>query len=271
MTGDRKLHRVTPGHRVDLTAVDPADVSAAPGGKTATNAALEPLVARLADLQARLWAEQERRVLVVLQGIDTSGKGGTVDHVLGGVHPAGLRVVSFKAPSSTELARDYLWRVHASVPAAGELGVFDRSHYEDVLAARVLGLVPEDRWRRRYDHINGFERMLVDEGTTVVKVFLHLSEDEQRERLEARLDDPAKRWKFRQEDLDTRALWADYQAAFEEAIERTSTDHAPWHIVPADKKWYRNWAVATILVGVLERMDLRWPEPPNPSARPVVP
>jgi PPK2 family polyphosphate:nucleotide phosphotransferase len=271
MTGDRRLHRVKPGRRVDLTAIDPADVGAAPGGKDATNAALEPLVARLADLHARLWAEADRRVLVVLQGIDTSGKGGTVDHVFGAVHPAGLRVVSFKAPSSTELARDYLWRVHANVPAAGELGVFDRSHYEDVLAARVLGLVPEDRWRRRYDHINGFEQMLVDEGTTVVKVFLHLSEAEQRDRLQARLDDPAKRWKFRQEDLDTRALWPEYQAAFEEAIERTSTEQAPWHIVPADKKWYRNWAVATILVGVLEHMDLRWPEPPNPSARPVVP
>lgn len=270
MLGDRKLHLVT-GRRVDLSAIDPTDAGATPGGKEETNAALATLVARLADLQAQLWAEAQRRVLVVLQGIDTSGKGGTIDHVFGGVHPAGLRVVSFKAPSSTELARDYLWRVHANVPAAGELAVFDRSHYEDVLAVRVLGLVPEARWRRRYDHINAFEQLLTDEGTTVVKLFLHISEDEQRQRLQARLEDPTKRWKFRTEDLESRARWADYQTAFAEAIERTSTAHAPWHIIPANRKWYRNWAVATIVVGVLEQMDLRWPDPIDDPTGVVIP
>ncbi len=261
MKGDRKLHRIAPGTKVDLGKIDPGDTSAAPGNKAAGNAALQELVERLADLQAMLYAEADRRVLVVLQGIDTSGKGGTIDHVLGWVHPAGLRVVSFKAPTTTELAHDYLWRVHANVPAAGELTVFDRSHYEDVLAVRVLGLVPEKRWRRRYDHINAFEQLLADEGTTIVKVLLHISEGEQRDRLEARLDDPTKQWKLKADDLDTRSHWDEYQAAFAEAVQRTTTEDAPWYIVPADHKWYRNWAVATILVGVLEHMDLRWPDP----------
>jgi PPK2 family polyphosphate:nucleotide phosphotransferase len=269
--GDRKLHRVKPGQRIDLAKVDPADVSAAPGDEDATKQELQVLVQRLADLHAKLWAEADRRVLVVLQGMDTSGKGGTIDHVIGWVHPAGLRVVSFKAPSGGELTHDYLWRVHANVPAAGELGVFDRSHYEDVLAVRVLGLVPEERWKRRYDHINGFEQMLVDEGTTVVKLFLHISEGEQRKRLEARLEDPTKQWKFREDDLDTRAHWDAYRSAFEDAIERTTTDQARWYVVPADRKWYRNWAVATILVGVLEHMDLTWPAPKDDLSKVVIP
>jgi PPK2 family polyphosphate:nucleotide phosphotransferase len=255
------LHRIDPGWPLDLAAIDPADTSAAPGNKDVTRAATEPLVARLAELQEILWARRRETVLVVLQGIDTSGKGGTVEHVLGAVNPAGLKVTSFKVPSESELARDYLWRIHANVPADGEIGVFDRSHYESVLAERVLGLVPQERWRRRYDHINAFERMLSDEGTTIVKVFLHISKDEQKRRLEARLATPEKHWKFRTADLKDRARWDDYQVAFAEAVQRTSTEHAPWHVIPADKKWYRNWAVATILVGLLEGMDLTWPEP----------
>ncbi|MDP1819738.1 MAG: polyphosphate kinase 2 family protein [Acidimicrobiales bacterium] len=257
------LHRIEPGAEVDLGAHDPADTSAAPGDKAATREALDELTHRLADLQARLWAEAERRVLVVLQGMDTSGKGGTVKHVFGAVNPAGLRVVSFKAPSASELERDYLWRVHANVPAAGEIGVFDRSHYEDVLAVRVQRLVSEERWRRRYEHIKAFEHLLADEGTAVVKVLLHLSADEQKARLQARLDDPTKHWKFRLGDLDSRERWDEYQIAFAETVERTTAHQAPWHIVPANKKWYRNWAVASILVGVLERMDPQWPEPPD--------
>ena len=261
MGGDRSLHRVSPGTPVDLGAIDPADVSRGPGGRAATEAAFAALATELADLQARLWAGADRSVLVVLQGIDTAGKGGTVDHVFGQVHPVGLKVASFKAPSSTELAHDYLWRIHQQVPASGELGVFDRSHYEDVLAARVQGLVPVERWQRRFDHINAFEQMLVDEGTTIVKVFLHISKAEQRRRLQARLEDPTKRWKVRADDLDTRAHWDEYRIAFEEAIERTATEVAPWHVVPADKKWYRNWAVAAIVVGVLGDLELRWPGP----------
>ncbi len=261
MADPTRLHRIEPGDRVDLSAIDPADTSAAPGDKDTTKAATVPLVARLAELQEVLWARRQERVLVVLQGIDTSGKGGTVAHVFGGVNPAGLNVTSFKAPSETELERDYLWRVHANVPAAGEIGVFDRSHYEDVLAVRVLGLVPEARWRRRFDHINAFEQMLADEGTTVVKLLLHISKDEQKARLEARLAEPHKHWKFQVGDLHARARWDDYQTAFADAVERTATDHAPWHVVPADKKWYRNWAVASILVATLEAMGLQWPKP----------
>jgi PPK2 family polyphosphate:nucleotide phosphotransferase len=255
------LHRIEPGTRVELAALDPGDTSAAPGDKDDTLDATEALVARLADLQELLWANGQARVLVVLQGLDTSGKGGTIEHVLGGMNPAGVHVTSFKAPTSTELARDYLWRVHQHVPADGEIAVFDRSHYEDVLIVRVEQLVPEDRWRRRYDQINAFERLLVDEGTTIVKLFLNISRDEQRERLQARLDEPEKRWKFHLDDLDVRARWDDYQAAIDEMLERTSTEHAPWRVIPADKKWYRNWAAAAILADALEGLGLTWPEP----------
>lgn len=263
MADRARLHRLEPGLPVDLAALDPGDTGAAPGDKAVTRAALAEVTARLAKLQEMLFAEAERRVLLVLQGLDTSGKGGTIKHVLRGVNPAGLRVVSFKAPTSEELARDFLWRVHANVPASGEIGVFDRSHYEDVIVTRVEGLVPEERWRRRYDHIVAFERLLVDEGTTLVKVLLHLSKDEQRSRLEARLRNPEKRWKYRDEDLSTRARWDDYQVAMSEALARTGSDHAPWHVVPADHKWYRNWAVASILVGALEDLDLRFPDLPE--------
>jgi PPK2 family polyphosphate:nucleotide phosphotransferase len=260
MAPQATLHRVTPGTDVDVSALDAADTRAAPGDKEATKEASEALAVRLAGLQEILWARRDHSVLVILQGIDTSGKGGTVEHVFGAVNPAGLRVVSFKAPTKPELERDYLWRIHAQVPADGEIGVFDRSHYEDVLAVRVEGLAPEEVWRRRFDHINAFEQLLVDEGTTVVKLFLHISKQEQAERLQARLDEPEKHWKFRVEDLDARSRWEDYEAAFSDALSRTSTEHAPWYAIPADKKWYRNWAVATIMVDVLEGLDLRWPD-----------
>jgi PPK2 family polyphosphate:nucleotide phosphotransferase len=258
-----RLHRVEPGSHVDLGKIDPEDTSAAPGGKKVTNAATEMLATRLGELQDILWARQDERLLVVLQGIDTSGKGGTVEHVFGSVNAAGLRVTSFKPPSESELARDYLWRVHANVPSGGEIAVFDRSHYEDVLAVRVLGLLPKRRWKKRFDHINDFEKLLTDEGTTIVKVLLHISKDEQKRRLESRLEVERKHWKFRLSDLDARKMWDDYQEAFEETVERTSTEHAPWHIIPADKKWYRNWAVATIVTAVLEGLDLTWPESPD--------
>ena len=259
----KRLHRIEPGQPVDLSAIDPSDTSAAPGDKRVTNAATEELAVRLSELQDILWARQQERVLVVLQGMDTSGKGGTVEHVFGAVNPAGLRVTSFKAPSENELSRDYLWRVHANVPQGGEIGVFDRSHYEDVIAVRVFDLMPEDRWRKRYTHINGFEQLLAEEGTTIVKLLLHISKDEQKRRLERRLARAHKHWKFRLSDLDSRKRWDDYQAAFAEAIERTATAHAPWYLIPADKKWYRNWAVATIVTATLEGLDLTWPESPD--------
>lgn len=210
-------------------------------------------------LQQRLYAERERSVLLVLQGTDTSGKDGTIRHVMRGITPSGVRVTAFSAPGDHELAHDFLWRVHAACPERGTIGVFNRSHYEDVVTVRVRSLVEADTWRRRYRHINEFERMLVDEGTTVLKCFLHLSRDEQRDRLQARLDEPHKRWKFSHQDLDDRARWDEYQTAYEDALRETSTPWAPWHIVPADRKWQRNLVVAQLLAATLQRMDPQVP------------
>jgi PPK2 family polyphosphate:nucleotide phosphotransferase len=251
--------RVEPGTSVDLGAIDPnADHGR---DKDTARQELDRDRARLASLQERLWAEHRRRVLVVLQGIDTAGKGGTIEHVMGAFNPLGCPVHAFKVPTEAELAHDYLWRVHARVPADGEIAIFDRSHYEDVLVVRVLGLVPEEQWRRRYDQINAFERLLVDEGTTILKFFLFIDRDEQRERFQARLDDPDKRWKFRMGDLEARRHWDDYIAAYEEALSRCSTEDAPWYVVPSNRKWFRNLAVAQILADTLERLDPRFPDP----------
>lgn len=261
MASATTLHRVDPRTHMALRDLDPGDTSATPGGKEETRAELAVLAERLAELQGRLYARHDHSVLLILQGLDTSGKGGTVEHVLGAVNPMGLTIASFKAPSAEELSHDFLWRVHQHAPARGHIGVFDRSHYEDVLITRVEGLIGPSVWQRRYDHIKAFEQLLVDEGTTVVKVLLHISKDEQRRRLQKRLDQPEKRWKFRADDLRTREHWDDYQDAFEDMLRSTSTEHAPWHVIPADHKWYRNWAVASILVGYLEALPLEWPEP----------
>jgi PPK2 family polyphosphate:nucleotide phosphotransferase len=250
--------RVEPGSAPKLTH---RDARARPDGlkKNEGLARLGELIERLEDLHDRLWAEASRAVLLVLQGVDASGKDGTIKHVLQGVNPQGCRIVSFKAPSSTELAHDYLWRVHANCPQRGELGIFNRSHYEDVIAVRVRKLAPKDVWSRRYAQIREFERMLVDEGTHIVKVCLHVSREEQGRRLQERLDTPEKRWKFRRGDLDDRALWDDFAEAYEEAIRETSTDWAPWHVVPADHNWVRNLSVAEILVEMFERLDPQFP------------
>ena len=202
------------------------------------------------------------RLLVVLQAIDAGGKDGTIRSVFDGVNPQGVKVTSFKKPSAEELAHDYLWRVHHHTPAAGEIAIFNRSHYEDVLVVRVHGLVPEPRWRARYRHIREWERMLHDEGTTIVKLFLHISKDEQRERLQERIDDPTKRWKWHPGDLAERQRWDDYQLAFAEAIAETSTDRAPWFVIPANRNWFRNLVVSGILVETLEAMAPRIPEAP---------
>ena len=214
---------------------------------------------RLALLHNRLYAESTRAVLLVLQGMDASGKDGTIRNVLTGVNPQGCRIVNFRPPAGAELAHDYLWRVHAVCPAHGEIGIFNRSHYEDVVAARVRELVQEKVWKRRYEHIRGFERLLTDEGTTLLKVFLHVSRDEQARRLDERRKDPEKRWKFDPGDLADRERWPQYMRAYEDAIRETSTDWAPWYVVPADHNWARNLSVAALLVATLERLDPKLP------------
>jgi PPK2 family polyphosphate:nucleotide phosphotransferase len=253
-------YRITPGSEVDLGRHDPRDTSAFGDDKGDGKERLKSLNDRLEELQELLYAEGRNRLLVVLQAMDTGGKDGTIRHVFDGTNPQGVKVASFKKPTPMELAHDYLWRVHPHTPGSGEMVIFNRSHYEDVLVVRVHSLVPEEQWSRRYHHINEFERLLADEGTTIVKFFLHISPDEQAERLQARLDDPSKHWKFSLGDLDERKLWPGYIAAYEEMLERTSTDHAPWYVVPADRKWYRNLVVASVLVQTLEGLGMAYPE-----------
>jgi PPK2 family polyphosphate:nucleotide phosphotransferase len=256
-----KQHRVKPGAKVDLSKIDPGSTPGFKGKRKQADERLLELNGRLEVLQEALWAEHRRKVLIVLQGMDTSGKDGTISHVFEGVNPLGVRVVAFKAPSPEELDHDFLWRVHAKVPGNGEMVIFNRSHYEDVLVARVRNLVPPEVWRQRYGQINDFERLLAETGTVVLKFFLHISKDEQKERLQARLDDPQKRWKFRKGDLIDRAHWDEYMEAYEEALIRTSQKHAPWYVVPADKKWYRNLVIAEVLVKALEDLKIQVPEP----------
>ncbi len=250
---------------VDLRQIPTRAVVGFDGDKAAGEAALLALGPRLAELQERLFAEGRtggsRRILLVLQGMDTSGKGGTVRHVVGEVDAQGVSITSFKAPTREELAHEFLWRIKARVPEPGMIGVFDRSHYEDVGVVRVHNLVERRTWARRYTTINRFEERLTAEGTTLVKCFLHISADESRKRLLKRLASPDKLWKFTPGDVDERAFWDDYQTAYSEAIERCSPESAPWHVVPADRKWYRNWAIMNILVEHLEAMALQWPAP----------
>ena len=253
-------HRVSPGTTVSLSSWDPQDTPAFEGGKRDGRRRLEKLVTEIAGLQRVMWAENRHKLLVVLQAMDTAGKDGTIRAVFSGVNPQGVHVANFKAPTSRELEHDYLWRVHARTPGNGEIVVFNRSHYEELLIVRVLGLVSETRWRRRYDHINAFERMLADEGTTILKFYLHISKEEQRQRLQARLDDPDKHWKFNEADLEHRALWDDYMAAFEDVLSLTSTEVAPWHIVPSNRKWYRNLVVAETVRDTLRNLEMRYPE-----------
>ena len=254
-----------PSGPVDLSALDTRATPGFDGDKAAGRASLAALSPRLSDLQERLHAEGvsggSRRLLLILQGMDTSGKGGVIRHVVGQVDPQGCAITSFKAPTKEELAHDFLWRIRRRLPGPGKLGVFDRSHYEDVLIVRVHNLVPRTTWMRRYAAINRFEARLADDDVRVVKVFLHISKEEQRQRLLARLDDPTKLWKFNPHDVDERASWADYQEAYAAALERCNNDTAPWYRVPADRKWYRDWAVANLLVEHLEDMKLAWPKP----------
>ncbi|MEA1902689.1 MAG: polyphosphate kinase 2 family protein [Actinomycetota bacterium] len=252
---------VTPGVPLDLSLHDPDSKLGFDGGKADGRAALPELNSKLSGLQRRLWAESRQSLLIVLQAMDTGGKDGTIRHVFTGVNPQGVHVHSFGVPTEWEVRHDYLWRVHRRTPEDGAITIFNRSHYEDVLVVRVRGFAPEERWSKRYEHIRAFEAMLADEGTTVVKLFLNISKEEQQERLQSRLDEPDKNWKFRKGDLDDRALWDDYQAAYTDALAETSTDHAPWYVVPANRKWYRNLVVSSILIKTLEKMDPRYPEP----------
>ncbi len=217
----------------------------------------------MADLQERLFAERaagsERRVLLVLQGMDTSGKGGVLRHTVGLVDPQGVRITSFKAPTDEEKKHDFLWRIRSALPPAGQIGVFDRSHYEDVLIHRVHGWADQPELERRYAAINDFEAELVESGTSIIKCMLHISAAEQKLRLLARLDDPTKHWKFNPGDIDERAFWPAYREAYEVAIEQTNTEVAPWHVIPADKKWFRNYAVGTLLLETLKQLDPQWP------------
>jgi PPK2 family polyphosphate:nucleotide phosphotransferase len=252
-----------PSGPVDLTTYDTRATTGFSGSKDEGTVALENLGAEVSDWQERLFAEGrkdgKRSVLLVLQGMDTSGKGGVIRHGAGLMDPQGLKITSFKAPTPAEKRRGFLWRIKQALPEEGMIGIFDRSHYEDVLIARVRNLVTPTVWDRRYDQINDFEAELVAHGVTIVKCYLHISQEEQKARLEARLDDPTKHWKYNPGDVDERKLWPDYMDAYHAAIERCNTPQAPWYVIPSDRKWYRNWAVTTILLETLRSLDPQWP------------
>ena len=256
-----KQYLVKPETKVKLSKWDPNDTGDFKDDKKEGLAQIEKLNGKLEVLQELLFAEHEHKVLIVLQAMDAGGKDGTIRHVFEGVNPSGVRVTSFKAPTPEELDHDYLWRVHKEVPGKGEMVIFNRSHYEDVLVVRVHNYVPPEVWKKRFDQINEFERALAESGTTILKFYLHIDPDEQKERLQARLDDPTKRWKFRLGDLEERKLWGDYMEAFEDVLSKTSTDYAPWYIVPANHKWFRDLVISSVLVDTLEGLKMKYPEP----------
>ena len=252
---------VEPGSIVNLADLDPDYHSGLTKNDPVTKRKLKQDRQSMAELQERLYAEGRQALLVVLQAMDAGGKDGTIKHVMRGLNPQSCSVASFKVPTDEELSHDFLWRIHKRAPAKGQIAVFNRSHYEDVIAVRVLELVPEEVWRQRYDRINEFEALLVENGTRILKFYLHLSKEEQKERFEARIREPTKHWKFSARDLEQRKLWDDYMRAFEEALSRCSTVAAPWHVIPANRKWYRNLVVADTIRQALEEMAPQWPAP----------
>jgi PPK2 family polyphosphate:nucleotide phosphotransferase len=256
----RNAYRVEPGAMLDLAAIDPAR-TAPHESHHAARKQIAACVERLADLQYRLYAEGRRSLLIVLQGLDAAGKDGTIRHVFTGLNPQGARVAAFREPTPVELAHDFLWRVHRATPAAGEIAIFNRSHYEDVVAVRVRGLVEPEIWRARFARIADFETLLAQSGTRVVKFFLHISREEQLKRFRKRLEDPGRQWKISESDYADRELWDDFQAAYGEALSRTSTESAPWFVIPADHKWHRNLVVAEIIAETLAQMDPQTPPP----------
>jgi PPK2 family polyphosphate:nucleotide phosphotransferase len=265
------LLRVTPGTRPNLAEIDPRGTPGFEGDKTAAQDRVDDLRDELADFQERLWAEAGQSLLIVLQALDGGGKDGLIRKVITAFNPQGTRVSGFVVPTEEELRHDFLWRVHAATPGKGRIGVFNRSHYEDVLVVRVKELVPESVWQDRYRQINDFEASLAANSTRIVKFYLHISRDEQRERFMKRLEDPKKGWKWDSADLETREKWADYQAAYMDALELCSTDSAPWFVIPADHKWYRDLAVAEILAETARSMDPQWPKPDEDLSAVVVP
>lgn len=255
-------YRIKPGSKLDLNRLDPNESQLLRDSmKTAGEARLEHLREEMQSLQKLLFAEGKQRILIILQAMDTGGKDGCVKHVFSRVDPQGLHVHSFKKPTEADLAHDFLWRVHPHVPGNGQIVIFNRSHYEDILAVRVKKLLPESVWKKRYRHIVDFEQMLCDEGTTIIKCFLNISKDEQKARLESRLREKTKHWKFHPDDLKDRALWDDFMAVYNDLLPRTSTDDAPWYVIPANRKWYRNLVVASIVVDTLKQLHMRFPEP----------
>jgi len=256
-----KKYIVDPDKKINLKDLDVEDNSAFSGSKEDAEKHFLKLNKQLEILQEMLYAEHKHRVLIVLQAMDTGGKDGVIRHVFNGVNPQGVRVASFKAPTPIELDHDYLWRIHQQTPAKGEIVIFNRSHYEDVLVVRVHNLVPEEKWQKRYDHINHFEQMLAEEGTLILKFFLHIDLKEQKERMLERIDNVEKRWKFNPGDLKERLLWDEYMHAYEDALTLTSTPWAPWYIIPANRKWYRNLVISRILVDELNDLNMAYPQP----------
>lgn len=252
---------IKPGLKIKLSDWDPNDTGDFKGGKKDGLAEIAKLNAKLEALQEVLYAEHKHKVLIILQAMDTGGKDGVIRHVFEGVNPQGVRVASFKVPTQEELDHDYLWRIHKETPGNGQMVIFNRSHYEDVLVVRVHKLVPPEVWKKRFDQINQFERILAENGTTILKFYLHIDMDEQKERLQARLDEPDKRWKFNLGDLDERKLWPDYMQAYEDVLSKTSTKYAPWYIIPANRKWYRDLVISSVVVGTLEGLKMKFPAP----------
>jgi PPK2 family polyphosphate:nucleotide phosphotransferase len=262
--------RIEPGAQVHLADFDPAftgDYTSKKEGKKVTKRNIK----KLRKLQDVLWAQGKHAVLIILQGIDSGGKDGTIEHVMAGINPQGCQVTGFKVPTAEELGHDYLWRIHKVTPRRGYIGIFNRSQYEDVLVVRVHNLVPPEVWGQRYDQINAFEKHLADCGTTILKFFLYISKEEQKRRFEDRLKDPAKNWKFSMGDVEERALWSEYMAAYEAALTRCSTPWAPWYLVPANHKWYRDLVVSQAIVETLERLDLQYPAPLENADQVVIP
>jgi PPK2 family polyphosphate:nucleotide phosphotransferase len=272
-TTEAERYRVAPDAKVRLSEHDPDQGHLVQGGKHAGKKHVKKITHRTEVLQELLYAEGKRRVLIVLQGMDTAGKDGVIRHVFDGVNPQGVSVAKFGVPTPPELAHDYLWRVHPHVPASGHMCIFNRSHYEDVIVVRVHDLVPKTVWSKRYAQINDFERLLAESGTTILKFFLHISKEEQRKRLQSRLDDPVKQWKFSAGDLEERKRWDAYSAAYEAALSRTSTPWAPWYVIPSDRKWFRNLVVGSLLVRTMEDFGMAYPalDLPVPPDQIVVP